>query len=176
MPPPIKLRLIAHMPVWAELAEEEGARLRDAVAPMALVVHHIGSTAVPGLVAKPIIDLLAVAPDLAALDAARPRIEALGFFWHGEYGIPGRRYCKRDDPATGERLVQLHCFEEGSPHILRHLAFRDFLRARPDIAADYADEKRRCADLHPGDSHAYADCKGDWVRRIEVLALDQFAG
>lgn len=164
------------MAAWTELAEAEGASLRDAAAPMVLTIHHIGSTAVPGLVAKPIVDLLAVAPDLAALDAARLRIELLGYSWHGEYGIAGRRYCKRDDPATGERLVQLHCFETGSPHILRHLAFRDFLRVRPDIAAEYAREKRRCADLHPGDSHAYADCKGDWVRRIEAKALDHFAG
>jgi len=83
------------------------------------------------------------------------QLESLGYGWWGEYGLPGRRYCTLDDPQTGRRRVQLHGYLNGSAEITRHLAFRDYLRARPDVAQAYDAEKERCRKLHPFDSHAY---------------------
>lgn len=171
MPPPIKVRLVPHDPRWAALARIEATRIRRALAPLALELHHIGSTAIPGIAAKPIIDLLAVVPDLTALDGARPRLEKLGYSWHGELGLAGRRYCKLDDVGTGDRRVQLHGYARTDPAVARHLAFRDYLRERPAVAADYHREKQRCAILHPHDSHAYSDCKSAWIKRVEAEAL-----
>ena len=143
--------------------------------PILVTVHHIGSTAVPGLTAKPIIDLMPLVTDLSGLDRQQLRVEALGYGWHGEFGMPGRRYCTLSNGA-GIRIAQLHFFEAGSPHATRHIAFRDYLRTHPAAARAYADEKRRARDLHPADSHAYSDEKATWVAEMEIKALTWFQG
>jgi GrpB-like predicted nucleotidyltransferase (UPF0157 family) len=138
------------------------------------MVHHIGSISVPGLIAKPIIDLMPLVTDLAGLDRERRCVEALGYNWHGELGISGRRYCTLSDEA-GVRIVQLHFFTADSPHVERHIALRDYLRAHPEAARAYAKEKHRARDLHPNDSHAYSDEKAAWIHGMEAKALDWFS-
>lgn len=171
MPAPIRVELQPHDPAWALLAEAERSALVDAIGDLLLVVHHIGSTAVPGIHAKPVVDLMPVVRDLEALDAGRDAIERLGYQWWGELGLQGRRYCSKDDPVTGKRFVQLHAYAQGAGDIARHLAFRGFLLRHPEVAADYDREKLRCQRLHPEDSHAYGDCKSDWVGAVEARAL-----
>lgn len=176
MPPPIPVELLPHDPAWSVDAAAVADRLAAALGPVLLTVHHIGSTAIPGIHAKPILDLMPEVIDLAGLDARRAAVEALGYQWWGDYGLPGRRYCTWADPATGRRRVQIHCYAQGSPEIVRHLAFRDYLRGDATIAVAYDREKERCRCLHPQDSHAYADCKGDWIRRTEAEALAWYGG
>jgi GrpB-like predicted nucleotidyltransferase (UPF0157 family) len=171
MPAPIAVILAPHNPAWVGQAQEEGERLKAAIGDVILAIHHIGSTAIPGICAKPILDLIPVVRSLADLDIKRQALENLGYVWWGEYGLPGRRYCTFDNPQTGSRTVQLHCFEQGSPEIKRHLAFRDYLRSHPELAREYEAEKSSCRDQHPSDSHAYSDCKAAWIRRIEEMAL-----
>jgi GrpB-like predicted nucleotidyltransferase (UPF0157 family) len=174
MPPPIPVTLAAYDPAWPQLAARHAERL--AVLGGTLVaVHHIGSTSVPGLAAKPIIDLMPLVTSLAALDAERGRLEALGYDWHGEFGIAGRRYCALCD-AAGNRLAHVHFFSADSPQVERHIAFRDYLRAHAAAARAYEREKRRARELHPEDSHAYTDEKAAWVRETEARALAWFAG
>jgi GrpB-like predicted nucleotidyltransferase (UPF0157 family) len=157
MPEPISVVLADYNPQWPHIAKKLAQDLR-VLGSNLLVVHHIGSTSVPGLAAKPIIDLLPVVNDVAELDGQRPLLEGLGYEWHGELGIPGRRYCTLSH-SSGARAAQLHCFQTRSPHLVRHIAFRDYLRSHPHVARAYENEKRRAQSLHAEDSHAYSDEK-----------------
>jgi GrpB-like predicted nucleotidyltransferase (UPF0157 family) len=171
MPAPIAVELEQYDPVWPENAQQEGARLATEIGAVVIAVHHIGSTAIPGIRAKPILDLIPVVLSISKFEKSRPIVERLGYSCWGEYGIPGRRYCTLDDPLTGRRNVQLRCFEQGSMQIVRQLAFRDYLRSHPDVAREYDAEKYGCRDLHPLDSHAYSDCKDAWIHQIEAQVL-----
>lgn len=166
---PIRVKLVPHDPRWPALAEAEADRIRDSVLPVALETHHIGSTSIPGMIAKPVLDLLAIADSLTDLELTQPVLERLGYIWRGEYGLPGRRFCTLDD-GEGVRRFQLHGYVAGDPSIRRQLAFRDFLRARADVARDYEQEKLRCAALHPDNSTDYAACKGTFIRSVEAEA------
>ena len=145
MPPPIKVELVPHSPAWALAAKEESFRLAQAFDGAVLDVHHIGSTAIPGIHAKPVIDLLPVVRSVTDLDAKQPVFLGLGYQYWGEYGIPGRRYCSFDDPLSGRRKFQLHCFEPESDQIERHLAFRDYLRANPTVRRESTTKKSTAA-------------------------------
>lgn len=173
MPPPIRVFLAAYNPEWPQMAKDLAERLRS-LGSIIVAVHHIGSTAVPGLAAKPIIDLMPLVTKLADLDRERLRVEAFGYDWHGEFGISGRRYCTLSD-GSGDRIAQLHFFEVDSPQVRRHIAFRNYLRAHLEVASAYEREKRRARDLHPNDSHAYTDEKAGWIRDTEAKALLWFS-
>jgi GrpB-like predicted nucleotidyltransferase (UPF0157 family) len=135
-----------------------------------LEIHHIGSTSIQGIYAKPIIDMLAVVKDLREVDARSNEMRALGYEAMGEFGIEGRRYFRRNNVA-GERTEQVHTFAEGSHHVRRHLAFRDFLRAHSKVAEQYSDLKRKLAEAHAGDIEAYMDGKDAFIKETEARAL-----
>ena len=161
--------IAAYDPDWPRMAAERADQLR-VLGPVLLTVHHIGSTSVPGLAAKPVIDLIPVVTTLPELDREQPKVETLGYLWRGELGIAGRRYCSLDD-ENGSRRVQLHFFAADSPEIERHVAFRDYLRTHPESARAYEIEKRRASELHPNDTLAYTDEKDAWIRVTEKRAL-----
>ena len=166
------VELVEHDASWSELAQLEADRFRFLLGPTLLRVHHIGSTAIPGIVAKPIVDLIPVVASLEELDAARSRIEALGYKWWGEYGLPRRRYCTLNDNRSGRRLVHAHFYADGDSEIERHIAFRDYLLAHPDIAREYEQLKLRLAAQFAEDINAYADAKTSWIRGVEVAAVE----
>jgi GrpB-like predicted nucleotidyltransferase (UPF0157 family) len=174
-PKPISVELLPHDPNWPHLASHEARLLAQALEPCSLTVHHIGSTSIPSVRAKPILDLMPVVSNLIELDKHRVKWKHLGYEWWGELGLPERRYFTKSDPTTGRRIVQLHCYEAGSAEITRHLAFRDYLRAHRELAAEYDHLKADCQRLHPSNSHAYGDCKSAWIKNVEVNALKWYA-
>ena len=156
-------------PDWPHRAEVLSEELESLVGPALLTCHHIGSTAVLGLPAKPIIDLIPEVTDLKALDPVRPALEAAGYEWMGEHGLPGRRYLRR--VRHGRREVHCHAYAAGDPEIARHLAFRDHLRRHPADRDAYAEVKRHCAAT-ASDTETYCACKDAIIKRIEAQALE----
>ena len=166
------VELVPHRPEWAAMARAEADRLRDAIGPgIAVEIHHIGSTAIPDIHAKPTIDLMPLVTSLAALDAREQAVCALGYEWRGEFGIPGRRFLTMMAGEPRKRLFNVHCFESAMPDVDRHLAFRDYMRAHPERARAYEAEKFRARDLKPDDTLAYSQEKGPWIAAAEREAL-----
>lgn len=174
MADPTRVELVAYKPQWNLLAKEEERVLAHVLGELLITVHHIGSTAIPTIAAKPILDLIAVVRSLDELDQHRQRMEELGYRWRGEYGLLGRRYCTKTNPATGRKSIHLHCYRLGSPAINRHVAFRNYLLERPDLARAYHQEKVRCQELHGQSSQTYSQCKSEWIKRVEAEALIHF--
>jgi GrpB-like predicted nucleotidyltransferase (UPF0157 family) len=154
---------------WASAFEREASAVMDALSDLRIELHHIGSTSIPGIVAKPVIDMLCVVPAVEELDVRVHRLVALRYEALGEFGIPGRRYFRKDT-LDGARTHQLHAFAAGSPDIERHLNFRDYLRAFPAEAAAYATLKQRLAGSCGSDMHAYSDGKTEFIRAVERRA------
>lgn len=164
-----RVTLEPHNADWARMASEESARIAEAAGDIFLRVEHIGSTAIPGIAAKPTIDLMPIVWDLSELETRRERIEALGYLWRGEFGIVGRRYCVLE--RDGRRLFHVHFYAGNNRNVALQLAFRDYLRAHHDEALAYEAIKREAAEANPGDSMAYNDHKSDWIRACNERAL-----
>jgi GrpB-like predicted nucleotidyltransferase (UPF0157 family) len=161
--------LATHNPQWAPAFESEASAILEALSDLPIELHHIGSTAIPNIVAKPVIDMLGIVPTLEDLDMRGLRLSGLGYESLGEFGIPGRRYFRKDSP-DGVRTHQLHAFAVGSPEIQRHLDFRDYLRAFPSDAAAYAALKMDLARHCGSDTAAYSDGKTEFIRAVERRA------
>jgi GrpB-like predicted nucleotidyltransferase (UPF0157 family) len=159
-----------HDPSFAARAVEEGDAIRRALGDCVLVVHHIGSTALP-IPAKPLLDLMPIVRDVTELDGDDRIVAmtALGYEARGEYGIAGRRFFTKTD-ADGTRTHNVHCFGEGSPGAQRHLDFRDYLLAHPDEAIAYGALKQALAKKHPTDIEAYMDGKDAFIKDVEQRA------
>jgi GrpB-like predicted nucleotidyltransferase (UPF0157 family) len=164
------IRVVDHDPDWVTTFEIEAERIANAVGAAAVRLHHIGSTAIPQIKAKPVIDILLEVTSLGAIDEKASLLEALGYEAKGEFGIPGRRYFRLND-SGGTRTHQVHAFEAGAPDVRRHVAFRDYLRAHPSIADEYGALKERFANAHPHDMTAYVNGKDTFVKEHERRAL-----
>lgn len=166
--------LADHDPRWPQLFEEERARLQTAIGEWATDIQHVGSTSIPGIAAKPIIDIAVHLRSLVdALYCITPLME-LGYECLGDFGIPGRIYFRKrtDQPLRGQshegigRTHQIHMYELTNEQYEKQIVFRDYLRAHPDAAREYEALKRQLAERHARDVEAYALAKSDFVQII----------
>ena len=154
---------------WPMEFAQEGSRLQALLGDELVVIHHIGSTSVPGLAAKPIIDLLPLVHDISRIDRYNPVMIAAGYQAWGENELPGRRYFTND--ANGVRTHNVHIYAFDHPEVTRHLAFRDYLRAHPGACTEYVAVKRLAYAQHPADIAAYNNAKDHWIKTTEQVAL-----
>ncbi len=162
------IEVVPHRPEWAELFAQERDAILAACAGVVLRVEHIGSTAVPGLSAKPVLDLM---PGVKASSDGAKAVEpmrTIGYECLGEYGIPGRLYFQKF--REGRRVAHAHLFEIDSLPWRRHLLFRDLLRNDAGAAQAYERLKRTLAERFRNDRHAYTDGKAGFIEWLLARA------
>jgi GrpB-like predicted nucleotidyltransferase (UPF0157 family) len=167
--PEAPVEIVPYDPVWpSRFAEEEAVLRRALTAWLVGPIEHIGSTAIPDLGAKPVIDIMA---GVQTLDASRPAIAAataLGYCYAPYRPDVEHWFCK---PSFAYRTHHLHLIPVGTPQWVRPIAFRDYLRARADVAAEYEALKRRLAAEHRLDREAYTEAKRPFIDQITDIAL-----
>jgi len=165
-----KVEVVPHNPKWQNLFEIEQSAIAQILHSNLVEIHHIGSTSIPNIYAKPIIDLLVAVKDLDRVDRQNSLMENLGYQAMGEFGISERRYFRKDN-SSGIRTHHVHIFEIHSPQIKRHLAFRDYLIAHPAEAKQYSDLKQKLAKAYPHNIESYMDGKDAFIKDIDRKAI-----
>lgn len=177
-----RVTVVPYSPAWPALFEAARTELLALFSRQAVRLEHIGSTAVPGLSAKPVLDLLLGAPALAPVEAAIPRLAVIGYEYVPKYEreLPERRYFVRaagPSPAGMTLRIHLHAVVAGSRIWHQHLAFRDALRADAALRLEYEQLKRGLAERHGDDKAAYQAAKDPFIAAFMASrALDQTGG
>lgn len=166
----MKIVLSEYNSDWSGGFEDEKRVLLAAISSAEPVIEHVGSTAVPDLTAKPILDIMIGLADFGGANSLVPNIQQLGYTYFPQYEnvMPRRRFFKK--MVNHLATHHIHMVEIDSEFWVRHLLFRDFLRDNPVIALDYADLKCNLARREWVDGNAYADAKTDFIRGIEKQA------
>jgi GrpB-like predicted nucleotidyltransferase (UPF0157 family) len=165
---PSRYTFSEYSPEWAAKFEREAEQLKNLLGEVLIEIHHIGSTSVPGLAAKPIIDLLPLVRDITRIDSLTPSLEDAGYTAWGEYGLPGRRYFTKD--RGDHRTHNIHIYQIDDPDVERHLAFCAYLRNNEAVCREYEAIKQQAYALYPADIGAYNDHKNAWIKEVEKLA------
>ncbi len=163
-----RVEVVPYNEEWPKLFQQEAVLIRQVLEPEIIDIHHIGSTSVPGLHAKPIIDMIPVVKSISNVDNYTKSMEDIGYEALGENGLPGRRYFRK---GGDERTHHIHVYEEGHPDIERHLAFRDYVRSHPEHLHAYGQLKLALAAQFPTNMDAYIEGKDQLVKEIEKKAI-----
>lgn len=165
--------LTPYNPNWPQQYQTEAEALTAVFGSNLIAIHHIGSTAVPDIQAKPIIDMMPIVWDIEQVDSLNEAMAEQGYIHKGEHGIPGRRYFRKGSDL--HHTHHIHVYEQGSPEIARHLLFRDYLCLHPAKAAAYDQLKTELAQTYRDDTTAYTHAKADFIQAIiqEAFAWQQ---
>jgi GrpB-like predicted nucleotidyltransferase (UPF0157 family) len=168
----MQVEVITHNPRWKNEFEQEAQKIKEIYQELILDIHHIGSTSVPGLIAKPIIDIMPVVSDINAVDKFDQQMRALGYEPLGENGISDRRFFRKNNKEASKRTYHVHIFDQSNQNdIIRHLAFKAYLIAHPEIANQYGNLKSRLAATYPNDIESYIAGKNDFIKETEKQAV-----
>jgi GrpB-like predicted nucleotidyltransferase (UPF0157 family) len=157
------VRLVPYSDEWPGMFTVEAVRLRSALAGILRDIQHVGSTAVQGLTAKPIIDFAVAVNSLDTdLDRCMKPLEDMDYEYKGEYGLPGRHFFVKGKPT----IHHVHVVERDSEHWKNWVAFRDFLRTHQDIREEYGNLKKDLAKKYESDRDAYTAAKSEFIDQI----------
>jgi len=162
------VEVLPYDPAWKDEYRREAERLLAVFGDDIVEIHHIGSTSIPGIYAKPVIDMLAGARDIAAIGRHDDAMARLGYEARGEFGLPGRRFFTKGIP---KRTHNLHIFVAGNEEFTRHLDFRDYMIAHPEAARKYGELKKALAGTCENDIDKYCDGKDAFVKEMERKAI-----
>lgn len=157
-----EVRIDAYDPAWPGRFAAEARRLRAALGAHVAAIEHIGSTSVPGMPAKPIIDIAVAVDSLAPLESLEQALAGCGYVAKGEFGLPGRQFFLREAPD----VFHVHVVEKHSGHFSAWLRFRDALRADAAVRDAYAALKHGLAARFAGNRPAYTAAKGEFIRAV----------
>lgn len=164
------VKVVPHNPQWKKDFATESEQITIALGENLVTVHHIGSTAIPHIYAKPIIDFLVEVKNINLVEEKNSAMKALGYKAMGEFGLVGRRYFRKKNPS-GIRTHHVHIYQVDSSEIKRHLAFRDYMIAHPEDAEQYSKLKRELAKKYPYDIEGYMDGKDEFITIMENQAI-----
>jgi GrpB-like predicted nucleotidyltransferase (UPF0157 family) len=163
--------LFSYNIAWKRLFEEERAILQASLGDHILDIQHVGSTSIPGMVAKPILDIAIAVTDFEDAKVCIDPIEGLGYQYKGEFGIPRRHYFVKGDPRTHH----IHMVEITSQGWENQLLFRDYLTGHPQSAQEYANLKIEMAQQFPKDRESYLGAKAPFIQHILQLARSEMS-
>ncbi len=143
------IEIVTHNPAWSKMFESEAVKIKKILGSNCINIYHIGSTSVPDLAAKPIIDIMPVVHDIKAVDLCNFNMQQLGYEVKGEYGFMLRRFFIK------KNAFYVHVFEENNPEIERHLKFCDWMRNHPNDRNEYASLKEKLAQKFSHDRTSY---------------------
>lgn len=163
-----RIEVVDYSNNWPALFKAEKTLIENSIPCKPMQIFHIGSTAVPGLAAKPIIDILITVDNIADLDSFSAEFHKISYTNKGEFGISGRRYFQKGGEL---RSHQLHAFDRTAERVVKYLAFKEYLIAHPDIAQQYATLKLESALKFADNIDGYSSSKQDFIDHHERLAV-----
>ncbi|MBM6619568.1 GrpB family protein [Bacillus suaedaesalsae] len=166
----MKVRLSEYSENWTLMFQEETEKLRNVFGDEIVTFEHFGSTSVPGLKAKPIIDMMCMVMDIERIDTFNDKMVSLGYDVAGEWGIEGRRLFRK---GGENRTHHIHVYQSDHPQIKRHLIFRDYLRSHPEEVQLYSNFKEKLASQFENTS-GYSPAKKAFVSEMEKQALEWY--
>ncbi len=162
-----KIEVVEHNENWSKKYQEEAKKITAILGGNIINIHHIGSTAIPSIKAKPVIDILVEVKNIEKIDEYNDQMASLGYEAMGESGIEGRRFFRK---GGNNRTHHVHVFQAGSEEIERHINFRDYMTAHPDEAMQYSQLKDRVAKEYTYDIQGYMAGKNSFIKEIDKKA------
>ncbi|WP_042473587.1 GrpB family protein [Bacillus ndiopicus] len=163
----MQVRLTNYTEDWILMFQQEVQLLKSIFGDEIISFEHFGSTSIPGMKAKPVVDMMCIVKDIETIDLYNEQMKSLNYDLTGEWGIEGRRLFRK---GGENRTHHIHFYQFGNPHIKRHLVFRDYLLAHPKEASEYSKFKEDLADKYES-THDYSPAKKAFVSHLEEKAL-----